>query len=122
MPPSGVCSLNGALPSVASMRSISVSVRILMPLAFSASCTKVRHSSSKPRSTRSRRITMSTCAAEPVEDAGELDRDVAAADDGDPLGQRVGQMERLVRRDREIAARIGWHSGRPPVAIRILSA
>ena len=66
MPPSGVCSWYGALPSGRRMmRSISVSVRILMPLAFSDSCTKVRHSSSKPRSTRSRRITMSTWQPSP---------------------------------------------------------
>ena len=36
--------------------------------------------------------------AEPVEDAGELDRDIAAALDQDALGQFV-EMERLVRRD-----------------------
>ena len=43
-------------------------------------------------------------AAEPVEDAGELDGDVAAADDGDALGQRIGQVERLVRGDGELVA------------------
>ncbi|ABA48398.1 hypothetical protein BURPS1710b_0499 [Burkholderia pseudomallei 1710b] len=41
--------------------------------------------------------------AEPVEDARELDRDVAAADDRDPLRQ-LGQLERLARRDRVLDA------------------
>ena len=40
--------------------------RILMPLSFSASCTAVRHSSSKPRSTRSRRNTRSTWLPSPL--------------------------------------------------------
>ena len=42
-------------------------------------------------------------AAEPVEDAGELDRDIAAADDDDALWQG-GQVERLVRRDHMLDA------------------
>ena len=42
-------------------------------------------------------------AAQPVEDAGELDGDVAAADDRDALGQ-LGQMERLVGGDGEFPA------------------
>ena len=42
--------------------------------------------------------------AEPVEDAGELDRDIAAALDQDALGQFL-EMERLVRRDDVLEAR-----------------
>ena len=43
-------------------------------------------------------------AAEAAEDAGELDRDVAAADDQDALRQAF-EMEHLVRGDAELAAR-----------------
>ena len=41
--------------------------------------------------------------AETVEDAGELDRDIAAADDDDAARQG-GQVERLVRRDHMLDA------------------
>src|SRR6185437_288239 len=50
-------------------------------------------------------------AAQPMEDAGELDGDVAAADDGDAPGQRVGQVERLVRGDRELVPGDRRHLG-----------
>src|SRR5438105_2668961 len=40
-------------------------------------------------------------AAQPVEDAGELDGDIAAAYDGDALGQRIRQMKCFVGRDGE---------------------
>src|SRR5216684_3118247 len=50
-------------------------------------------------------------AAEAVEDAGELDGDVAAAHDRDALGQRIGQMERLVGRDGEFLAGNLRHDG-----------
>ena len=42
--------------------------------------------------------------AQPVEDAGEFDGDVARANDGDVLGQ-LGKVEGVARRDRELAAR-----------------
>jgi hypothetical protein len=44
-------------------------------------------------------------AAEPVEDAGKLDGDIATAHDRDALGQRIWQMERLVRGDGEFMPR-----------------
>ena len=61
--------------------------------------------------------------AEPVEDAGELDRDIAAALDENALRQLL-QMERLVRGDDVLEARdLGARDGAPPpVAIRIFLA
>ena len=53
----------------------------------------------------SRRMISTTSLAEAVEDAGELDRNIAAADDYDALGQSW-QVERLVRRDHVLDAGI----------------
>ncbi len=46
--------------------------------------------------------------AKAVEDAGELDRDIAAADDHDATRQ-LRQVERLVRRDHVLDAGNVWH-------------
>ena len=62
-------------------------------------------------------------AAETGEDAGKLDRDIAAALDHNTLGQ-IGQMECFVRRDDVLkAGDIRPHdAAQAPVAIRMVSA
>ena len=73
-------------------------VTILMPrlLHFARRCS--RTSSSKPRRMLLAAIDQRDLAAEAVEDAGELDGDIAAALDQDALRQLL-EMEGLVRRD-----------------------
>ena len=69
------------------MRPISISVRSLMPLSFIASCTMVAAFLVEAAQDAVAAQHQVDVGAEAVEDAGEFDGDVAAADDDDALGQ-----------------------------------
>ena len=75
-----------------------------MPRFSISSARWARTSSSKPRRMLGAAIDQGRLDAQAVEDAGELDGDVAAADDHDALGQ-LGQVEGLVRGDGVLDAR-----------------
>ena len=115
--------LTSAVAGLLDARRCSVAVRILMPrLAHLARAEGADVLVEAAQHGRGRDRPGSRLDAEAVEDAGELHRDVAAADDHDALGQ-LGQVEGLVRGDGVLDARDRRaRSGRPPVAIRILSA
>ncbi len=98
-----------AAPRLLDPRRCWVRARMAMPrLRSSCAERSMRTSSSKPLRISSPRMTSVTSAPERGEDAGELDRDVAAADDEDAARQR-GQVERLVRRDGVLDAGNGRH-------------
>ena len=79
-----------------------------------------RTSSSKPRSTFVAAIDERRLDAEAVEDAGELDRDVAAADDHDALRQRSRWNASLEVMACSTPGHAPATPGVPPVAIRIV--
>ena len=78
-----------------------------------------RMSSSKPRRILPPRIDLRHLGAEPPEERGELDRDIAAADH-QQAARKLGEVEDLVRGDRVLEpATSGCSSGAPPVATRM---
>ena len=92
------------------MRSTVQPSRSVTPACSSASRSRLRISSSKPRRMLSPRCSTVTATPSRDEEAGEFERDIAAADDKHALGQ-AGQVEDLVGGDAEFAAGYGRVEG-----------